>query len=169
MKISYCLLNFPFKYHLSYLNDNLYYKTPNHKTITLFGTLINHTSKTLRDTKLPILVGNGGKGGFDYTLEVANVFDNVVTNNANATFTQDQLIHTYHNQVLQNADFCLYWSCEINETPNIKNDDGLYKSDAFHKICNTFFNHVASTKRPAVAGDCLLHYMCSGKKKPITM
>ncbi len=70
---------------------------------------------------------------------------------------------------MQNADFCTYWSHVMNEIPNIKNDDGTYKSDAFHKICNTFFNHIASAGCPVVAGDCLLHYMHSGKKKPATM
>ncbi len=75
MKIGYRLLDSPFKYHLSYLNDNLYYIPPNHATISLFGTLINQTSKTPPDIKLPIPVDNGEKGGFDFTLKVANVFD----------------------------------------------------------------------------------------------
>ncbi len=52
---------------------------------------------------------------------------------------------------------------------DIKNDDGTYKSDTFQKIHNTFFNHVASVGQHFAASDCLLHYMCSGKKKPQNM
>ncbi len=87
MKIGYHLIDCPFKYHLSYLNDNLDYSPPDHISITLFclsykqdlpwyQTFIHHL---------------GGQGGFDYTLKVANVFDNVITNNNTATFTVEQL------------------------------------------------------------------------------
>ncbi len=41
--------------------------------------------------------------------------------------------------------------------------------DAFLKICNTFFNHAASTGCIIDIDNCLLHYMCSGKKKPQNM
>ncbi len=80
MKIGYHLIDSPFKHHLSYLNYNLDYIPPEHKSITLFGTLIAATSKTPNYIKLSIPVNNGKKGGFNYILEVANVFDNVVTN-----------------------------------------------------------------------------------------
>ncbi len=126
-------------------------------------------SRTLCDIKLYIPINNSGKGGFDYTLKVANVFDNVVTNNKISTFAMEQLDHTYHNQVLHYADFQTYWPHAIKETAYIKNDDGTYKSDAFLKIQNTFFNYVASARHPVAAGNCLLHYMCSGKKKPMNM
>ncbi len=82
---------------------------------------------------------------------------------------QDQLIHTYHNQVVQNADFHTQWSRAMNKTPIIKNDDGLYKSGAFPQNLQQLFNHVASAGRHVATGGCLLHYMRRGKKKPATM
>ncbi len=45
----------------------------------------------------------------------------------------------------------------------------MYQTNAFHKICNIFFNYVASAGWPIAAGNCLLHYMHSGKKKPHNM
>ncbi len=53
----------------------------------------------------------------------------------------------------------------MKDLPNIKNNDGTYKSDAFQKIWNTFFNYVASKGKSVAAGDCLLHCMHSGKNK----
>ncbi len=38
-------------------------------------------------------------------------------------------------------------------------------TNAFHKLCNTFFNNVVSNGHTIAVGDCLLHYMSSGKKK----
>ncbi len=52
----------------------------------------------------------------------------------------------------------------MEETPHTKNDDGMYKPDTFQKNCNTFINYVASAGRPVDAVDCILHFMCSGKK-----
>ncbi len=43
------------------------------------------------------------------------------------------------------------------------------QANAFLKIFDTFFNHVASTGCPVATGNCLLHYMYSGKKKPQNM
>ncbi len=57
----------------------------------------------------------------------------------------------------------------MEETPNTKNDNGMYKPNAFLKIRNTFFNHVASAIHPIAAGNCRLHYLYSGKKNPINM
>ncbi len=57
----------------------------------------------------------------------------------------------------------------MEETTNTKNNDKMYKPDTFHKICNTCFNHVASAGHPVAAGDCLLHYLCSEKKKLINI
>ncbi len=76
------------------------------------------------------------------------------------------LISTYQNHVLNNANYNTYWEFALNNNKNLKNDDGLFQPNAFHTICNTFFNYVASTGRPIATGDCLLHYMYSGKKKP---
>ncbi len=97
MKIGYCLINSPFKYHLSYLNDNLNYKPPNHKPISIYGTVVRTTSKTPSEIKLSIPVDDGGTGdaSFDFALEVANVFDNIVTNNNQHVLTNKTLIVTY--------------------------------------------------------------------------
>ncbi len=54
----------------------------------------------------------------------------------------------------------------MEEKVDVKNDNGTYKPDTLQKICNTFFNHVDSAGWPIAIGDCHLHYMCSGKKKP---
>ncbi len=54
----------------------------------------------------------------------------------------------------------------ITNNNHLKNDDEKYQAGAFLKICNSFFDCVASSGRPIAADDCLLHYMCSGKKKP---
>ncbi len=72
MKIGYHLINSPF-----YLNDNLDYKPPKNNSIILFGTLIRATSRTPHEIKLSIPIDDGGKGGFNYTLE-GNAFDNAV-------------------------------------------------------------------------------------------
>ncbi len=49
MKIGYCPINSPFKYHLSYLNDGIKYKVPDFKQIPLLGTLlVQYTTRTKR-------------------------------------------------------------------------------------------------------------------------
>ena len=53
MKIGYHLIESPFKYHVSYLNNNLDYKPPDHKLVTLFGTLAGTTSKTPKKSSYP--------------------------------------------------------------------------------------------------------------------
>ncbi len=35
----------------------------------------------------------------------------------------------------------------MKSTRNIKNDNGQYKPDAFHKICKTFFNYAEVDKK----------------------
>ncbi len=138
MKIGYFLIDSPFKYHLSYLNDNLEYKAPSYKSITLFGTLVRGTIRTPSDNpldiNLSIPIDKSGTGGFNYTLKVTTVFDNVVTSNKTSAFSVEQIIHTYQTQVLQNFDFQSYWNHATEETQDIKNDDGTYKPNAFHKV-----------------------------------
>ena len=81
MKISYRLIDSPFKYNVSYLNDNLDYTPLSHTAITIYGTLAAAANRTTRETRqinLSVPVDDGGAGGFDYTLEVANMFDDIV-------------------------------------------------------------------------------------------
>ncbi len=61
-------------------------------------------SKSTWETKLFIPYDNGGAGGFDYTLKVANVFDDIIINNNLYNFSVEQLFSTYQNHVLCNAD-----------------------------------------------------------------
>ncbi len=45
----YSLINSPFKYHVSYLNGNLNYTPPDHKSVNLFGTLVEAASKSTHE------------------------------------------------------------------------------------------------------------------------
>ncbi len=91
MKIVYCHIDSPFKYHLSCLNDNLDYKPPEYESVKVFGTLlVRATSRTPCDINFSFPIDDGGKGGFDYTLKVPTVFNNVITNNNTSTFTMEQ-------------------------------------------------------------------------------
>ncbi len=47
MKIGYHLINSPFKYHISHLNDNLNYKIPSHKYVSFYGIVVGSTKKHL--------------------------------------------------------------------------------------------------------------------------
>ncbi len=53
----------------------------------------------------------------------------------------------------------------MKEIKDIKNNDRTYKPAIFYKICNTFLDYMASNGRPVAAGDCLLNFMHSEKKK----
>ncbi len=55
----------------------------------------------------------------------------------------------------------------MKDTHDIKNKDGAYKPDAFQKFEIPFLTMwpLASNGCLVAAGDCLLHYMHSGKKK----
>lgn len=55
------------------------------------------------------------------------------------------------------------------DTTNLKNDDGSYRDDAFQNACNTIFNFVAAKGHHIVAGDLMLYFMRSNKKKHINM
>ncbi len=101
MKTGYCLIDCPFKYHLSYLTDNLNYKPPNHKPISIYGTVVRATSKTPHEIKISIPLNDGGAGdaSFDFALEVANVFDNIVANSNQHILTEKTSIITYQNHV----------------------------------------------------------------------
>ncbi len=81
MKIVYYFIPCPSHYGVSYVNDNLNYAPPDHKLVNLFGNFTGAVSKSTCEITLSIPVNDGGAGGFDYTLQVANMFDNMVTDN----------------------------------------------------------------------------------------
>ncbi len=136
MNISYCLINSPFKNNIIYLNGNLDYKPPNHKSVTLFGTLTGAASKSTWELKCSVPVNGSRARGFDYTLKVANIFDNIVINNKLYIISIEPL--TYKNHVLCNTNYRTYWTQATNELQDLKNENGTYKLDAFHRIRNTF-------------------------------
>ncbi len=94
MKISYCLIDLPFKYNVSYLNGNLDYNPPDNKLITLFDTLAQAASKSTWELRLSFPINDGGTCGFNYTLKVANIFDNIVINNKLYIISVKQLCST---------------------------------------------------------------------------
>ncbi len=66
---------------------------PDHKSVNLFDTLTKAASTSPCKIKSSIPVDYGGAGGFDYTLAVSNMFDNVVINNTSTT-TSTTVPHT---------------------------------------------------------------------------
>ncbi len=94
MKISYHLINSPFEYHLSYLNDNWNYKPLNHNPISIYGTVVRATSKTPCEIviSIPVNDGSAGEASFNFALEVANVFDNIITSNNQHVLADKTLI-----------------------------------------------------------------------------
>ncbi len=155
MNISYRLINSPFKYNVSYLNGNLDYKPPNHKSVTLFGTLTGAASKSTWELKCSVPVNGSRARGFDYTLKVANIFDNIVINNKLYIISIEPL--TYKNHVLCNTNYRTYWTQATNELQDLNNDDGTYKPDALYKTCNAFLNKIALAGCPFAAGKSHLH------------
>ncbi len=81
MRIIYHLITYLFQYGNSNLNDNLSYTPPDHKSVNLFRTVTGTASKSTCEIKLSVPVNYSGAGGFDYTLQVANKFNNMVINN----------------------------------------------------------------------------------------
>ncbi len=81
MDTTWSLIKSFFQYNVSYLNDNQEYNPPNHKFVHFFGTVARAASKSTYKIKLSILVDDSGAGGFDYTLQVANKFDDIVISN----------------------------------------------------------------------------------------
>ncbi len=86
--------------------------------------------------------------------------------NNHYNFSFKHLYSTYQNHVLNNNTYKSFWSYAMTKTMYIKNVNGMYQHNAFQKIGNTFFNYVASDGCPVAAGNCILHYMHSGNKKP---
>ncbi len=74
MEIRYCLIQSPFHYGTSYLNDNLDYTPCNHKLDNLFGTVTRAARKSTHEIKLSIPVNQSGTRCFDYTLQVTTNF-----------------------------------------------------------------------------------------------
>ncbi len=169
MKIGYCLIKSPFKYRVSYLNDSLKYQTPSDKSVSFYGFVNGKKGPSEIKITIPVDDSGAGKANFDWALEVANAFDNIVTNNPQYTLTDDTLITNYQNHVLNNADYKTYWANSIKDNKNLKNANKSFQAGTFLKIRNSFFNYVASADCPITAGDCLLHYLRRGKKKPQNM
>ncbi len=95
------------KYHVSYLNGNLDYTSPPITNQLTFYEILSElwVSPLGKPNFLsPTTMVNGGAGGFDYTLKVANVFDDIIINNNLYNFSVEQLFSTYQNHVLCNAD-----------------------------------------------------------------
>ncbi len=167
--IGYRLIKSPSQYNTSYLNDD--YKTPTPKSVSFYGLV--EGKKTPGEIKITIPVNDGGAGlaNFYWALEVATAFDNIVTNNPQYTLADATLISNYQNHVLDNADYQIYWTQAVADYKKDTNhtDDANFLSGVFLKIWNRFFNYLASTGCPIAAGDILLHYLRSGKKKPFDM
>lgn len=161
-----------FKYHISYLNHILDYTPPDHKAISILGThtaVANRITCKTHEIKLSVSIDNSGARGFNYTLKVANIFEDIVLNNNLYNVAVQQLCDTHQNHVLCNATYQASWNQAMTNTKDIKSGDGMYKDSAFQKICIAIFNFVASAGCPVAVGNVLLHYLCSGNKKPLTM
>ncbi len=89
MKIGYCLIESPFTYHLSYLNDSLNFKILDHKSVSFYGIVSGKKGPGEIKITIPVDNGQAGKACFDFALEVATSFDNIVTNNPQYTLTDD--------------------------------------------------------------------------------
>ncbi len=72
---------------------------------------------------------------------------------------------------MNNADYQTYWTLAVADYKKVTGhtDNANFPSGSFLKIWNRFFNYLASNGRPIAAGDSLLHYLHSGKKKAYTM
>ena len=170
MKISYRTLPAPFAYGTSYL-DHDDWTPPTSVTTSVYGTLSGPAANaTRREIKLQLPVDDGQKGGFDYTLYVANLFDDLTTASTIQTynFSFETLCSAYQNTVLQDDTLKSYWR-KATEKTNINDENGRQYPDAFKRIRNTFFNYVAAGGRDVAAGDMMLHFMRNNKKKPAAM
>ncbi len=166
MNINYHLIESPFKYHLSYLNDSLKYQASSDKSVSFYGIVKGSNKKGPGEIKIMIPIDDcgAGKACFDRALKVANAFNNMVTNNPSYTLTDTTLITNYQNHVMNNADYKVYWTEAVKDNKHLKNADDMYQPGAFLKIRNSFFNYGASPGHPIAASDCLLHYLRRGNK-----
>ncbi len=96
------------------------------------GTLKEKRSKWDKLT-IPVDYSGAGNTSFDYALEVATTFDNIVTNNTQYSLTDDPLITNFQNHVLNNADYKIYWSEAIKDNSNLKNDDDTFNLERLKK------------------------------------
>ncbi len=100
MEIRYCLIQSPFHYGTSYLNDNLNYTPCNHKLDNLFGTVTRAARKSTLEIKLSIPVNQSGTRCFDYTLQVPPILSTWSSTTTSTTSSFEQLCWTYQNHVL---------------------------------------------------------------------
>ncbi len=72
-------------------------------------------------TSIPADDGGAGDKSFDFALEVANVFDDIVTYINQHVLTDKTLITTYQNHVLNNANYSTYWEYALSNNEDLKN------------------------------------------------
>ncbi len=169
IRIGYRLIKSPFQYNVSYLNND--YKPPTDKSVSFYGLVEGKKNPGEIKIMIPVNDSGAGQGNFDQALEVATAFNNIVTNNPQYILSDSTLISNYQNHVLNNADYQTYWTLAVADYKKETGctDDASFPSGLFLKIRNRLFNYLASSGRPIAAGDILLHYLRSGKKKSYTM
>ncbi len=62
----------------------------------------------------------------------------MVLNSGLYNFSFKQFCSTYQNHVLHKNNYKSVWSLAMTETTDIKNDNGRYKPNAVHKVCDTW-------------------------------
>ncbi len=120
MKISYHHIKSPLNCNVSYFNGNLDYTPPYHKSVILFGTVARVAGRSTHDIKLSVPIDDNWAGGFNYTLENANEFDDIVVKNNFYNISVDQLSSTYQNHVLCNSTCREFWTNVMKDIPDIK-------------------------------------------------
>ncbi len=138
MKIDYCLIEPPFKYHLSYLNGNLDYSPPqNTNWSTSLELSPELQASLLRKSNFPspIMLVDLVVSIIPLKLQtfLTTFIDNELYN-----FSIEQLCFTYQNHFLCNVDYCTFWTRAMEETQDIKNDNGMYNPKAFLKSATVF-------------------------------
>ncbi len=82
------------------------------KIVNLFGTVARVTSKSTFKIKLSIPVNDSGAGGFDYTLQVANKFDNTLITSGLCNFPPNNRVQ------LTKTMFCIQQLWNLLESYN---------------------------------------------------
>lgn len=140
--------------------------SPGSNTVAIYIMLTKVSGgQTNCEIKLIVPIKNSGKVGFDCILHVASTFNDLTLNPTTkqcfkALKSTLQII--FYKMTPSNLT-------GIMQTPNLKNDDGIYKNDAFLCIYNTTFNFMAAGGCQIAAGDCMFLFMHLNKKKSAAM